>query len=468
MKSFALGWRARAAAGLLLVSLLTAMTANLNAESAAERDARMKWWREARLGMFVHWGLYSAAEGVWDGKQYGGGVEWIQHYAGVPTEEYAAKLKPLFKPKPGFAKEWARLAKEMGAEYVVFTSKHHEGFALHDSKYTDYDGKDFTGRDLFKEIVKALRTEGLRVGVYHSVIDWHHPDYQVKGTGLPHPLAQERNKNLPNPDAGRDMSRYVTFLHHQVEEIVSNYGPIDVLWWDWSSKETQGDSWRAPELMAMVRQHQPGIIQNNRLYHSPNVEGDNLGIFDTTKGDFTTPEQHIPATGMPGVDWEACMTLNGTWGYSQHDFAWKSAETLIRNTIDIASKGGNYLINAGPRADGTIPEAIQVRFHELGAWMKEYASSIRGTKANPVGAVPWGRITAKPGKLYLHVFDWPKDNRLSVPLKEAGAVRAYMLADKKALSLACETSGDAVKVTLQPGFQNPYASVVVLESSAVK
>lgn len=182
---------------LLAIAFSFFMTFSMNpclAESPAERDQRMRWWREARLGMFVHWGLYSAAEGVWDGKPYSGGVEWIQNQAGVPAEEYASRLKPLFKPKPGFAREWARLAKEMGAQYVVFTSKHHEGFALFDSKVTDYDAKDFTGRDLFKEIVTALRAEGIKVGVYFSVIDWHHPDFPIKDTGLPHPLKHDRKQ----------------------------------------------------------------------------------------------------------------------------------------------------------------------------------------------------------------------------------------------------------------------------------
>jgi alpha-L-fucosidase len=446
--------------GLLLLNL----GGNVRAETQEQRDARMKWWRDARLGMFVHWGLYSGAEGIWDGKPYGGGVEWIQNEAGVPADEYAQRMRPLFKPKPGFAKAWARLAKDMGAEYVVFTSKHHEGFALWDSKATDFDAKDFTGRDCFREIVSALRAEGLRVGVYFSVIDWHHPDFPVLKTGLPHPLQKERNRGLGTPDNGRVMSRYVNFMHRQVEEIVSRYGKLDVLWWDWSSRETQGDSWRAPELMTMVRQHQPRIIMNNRLYWSPNVEGDNLGLFDVRKGDFTTPEQHIPATGMPGVDWEACMTLNGTWGYSEHDLNWKSAETIIRNTVDIASKGGNYLINLGPRVDGSIPEAIGVRFHELGNWMKTYGEAIHATTANPLGEVDWGRITAKPGKLFLHVFNWPKGNFITVPSKGLVNTRAYMLADHARTPLRCEATAESLKVTLIPGFQNPYASVAVLET----
>lgn len=449
---------------VICLCMASSIVAATEPETKTHRDERMQWWREARLGMFVHWGLYSAAEGVWDGKQYDGGVEWIQNQAGIPTDEYAAKLKPLFRPKPGFAKEWARLAKSMGAKYVVFTGKHHEGFSLDNSKTTTFDGKDFTGRDLFKEIVQALRSEGLRVGVYYSMIDWHHPDFPVNNTGLPHPLKHERNKSIANPDEGRDPARYIAYMHRQVEEIVSNYGTLDVLWWDWSSKETQGESWKARELMALVRQHQPKIVMNNRLYYSPNVEGDNLGIFDFNKGDFTTPEQHIPATGMPGVDWEACMTLNGTWGYSQHDMKWKSAETLVCNTIDIASKGGNYLINAGPLADGSIPEAIRVRFLELGAWMKTYGESIYGTGANPLGAVAWGRITAKPGKLFLHIFDWPKNNQVLVPLNMARQTGAYMLADPKRRPLDCQSSDKGVTLTLLPRFQNPYASVVVLEA----
>lgn len=452
-------------AGSLLVLVASIGFSALAAESAAERDARMAWWRQARLGMFVHWGLYSAAEGVWDGQSYQGGVEWIQDYAGIPSEEYSARLRPLFRPKRGFAREWARLAKDMGAEYVVFTSKHHEGFALWDSKVSDFDARDFTGRDLFREIVDALRAEGLRVGTYFSVIDWHHPDFPVKNTGLPHPL-QKRLAKLPNdPDAGRVMSRYVDFMHRQAEEVVSRYGRIDVLWWDWSSKETQGESWRANDLMALVRRHQPQVIQNNRLFFSPNVEGDNLGIFDPAKGDFTTPEQHIPATGMPGVDWEACMTLNGTWGWSEHDFAWKSAETLVRNTVDIASKGGNYLINAGPMADGTIPETIAVRFRELGSWMKVYGESVRGTTANPVGAVPWGRITAKAGRLYLHVFEWPKNHQITVPITNAKTATGYMLADATRSPVACDLTAGGIVVTLRPAFLNPYASVVVLETT---
>jgi alpha-L-fucosidase len=216
------------------------------AETPAERDARMAWWRSARLGMFVHWGLYSAAEGVWDGQEFKGGVEWIQHYAGVPAEVYAARLKPAFRPKPGFAREWARLARDLGAEYVVFTAKHHEGFALWDSRVTDFDARAFTGRDLFKEIVNALRAEGLRVGVYFSVIDWHHPDFPVLDTGLPHPLQKHAKDPGFQGATGRVMSRYVDFMHRQAEEVVTRYGKLDILWWDYSSKRPRAKAGAPP------------------------------------------------------------------------------------------------------------------------------------------------------------------------------------------------------------------------------
>lgn len=436
----------------------------LQAETTQERDARMAWWREARLGMFVHWGLYSQAAGVWDGKKYWGGCEWIQNNAGIPTEEYEVALRPLFKPKADFAAEWASLAKEMGAKYVVFTSKHHEGFALHDSALTDYDAKDFCGRDLTREIVNALRKENLKVGFYHSMIDWHHPDYVAFDNTLPHPLKHERNKDKTLPVEGHDFNKYLDFLSGQVQELTLNYQP-DIFWWDFSHPSAEGHHWRAKSLLTQVYNNVPGIIQNNRLYNSGNVSGDNLSIFDPSKGDFTTPEQYIPATGMPGVDWEVCMTLNGSWGYSNHDMNWKSGETIIRNTIDIVSKGGNYLLNVGPAPDGSIPEASYVRIKELGNWMKTYGSSIYGTKANPLKEVSWGRITAKgDDMLYLHVFSWPEDGCITVPLKPEGNLRSWMLADTTMRDLETEVTEDGVKIHLLSPYENPYASVVVLKA----
>lgn len=269
-----------------------------------QRDARMKWWRDARFGMFVHWGLYSGLAGTWEGKPVAtkGGMEWIQQRVKADTGVYAERAIPLFKPTPGFARQWARLAREAGCKYVVFTTKHHDGFALHDSKVSDYDAGSVLQRDLVKEIVDALRAEGLRVGFYHSVIDWHHDQYEyARSQQLPHPL-----KGQPYPNGSRNHAKYLEYLHAQVNELTSNYGPVDILWWDYSALDFQGnEAWRATELMGKVRAKQPGVIMNNRLFRATEagVSGTAANAIparmDPKYGDFSTPEQHIPATGTP-------------------------------------------------------------------------------------------------------------------------------------------------------------------------
>ena len=439
------------------------------AETSQQRDARMQWWREARFGMFVHWGLYSGLAGTWEGKPVGtrGGMEWIQQRVKADTGTYAKRAIPLFKPREGFSRQWAQLAKEAGCRYVVFTSKHHEGFALHDSKVSDYDAGSVLHRDLVKEIVDACRAEGLRVGFYHSVIDWHHDQYAYElSKQLPHPL-----KGQPYPNGQRDHAKYVEYLHAQVHELVSNYGPVDILWWDYSSQDFQGEeAWRAFELMANVRVKQPKIVMNNRLFRIPEAGFIGMGTaaiasrLDPKYGDFITPEQHIPATGMPGVDWETCMTMNTTWGFSQHDHAWKSDETLIRNLIDIASKGGNYLLNIGPKGDGSVPPESAQSMKAIGAWMKTNGESIYATAASPFERLDWGRCTQKqlPGgktRLYLHVFNWPQDGKLVVPLVTDSSATARRLADGKSLVV---TAGDN-QTTVAVGAEAPDKIATVIE-----
>jgi len=284
------------------------------AESKEQRDKRMQWWRDARFGMFVHWGLYSGLAGTWNEKPVGkrGGMEWIQQRVGVDTWEYAHQAVPRFRPKENFAEQWAKLASQAGCKYVVFTTKHHDGFCLFNSQYTTYDAYDLIGRDLCREIVDAVRSEGLKVGFYHSVIDWHHPQYDYfKADQLPHPL-----KGKPSPNGPRNHDIYVNYLHHQARELFSNYGTVDVIWWDYSKKGNDGPFWLANELMSMARSLQPAVISNNRLYHIPHIEKDDsvdrLRTWKPEQGDFTTPEQTIPSTGIPGADWEVCMTMNTT------------------------------------------------------------------------------------------------------------------------------------------------------------
>ncbi len=448
----------------LLATMMLTTALQAQTETREQRDERMKWWREARFGMFVHWGLYSGLAGTWDGKPVAttGGMEWIQQRVKADTDTYAKAAIPKFKPKPGFAREWAELARQAGCRYLVFTTKHHDGFALHDSKVSDFDAGSVLGRDLVKEIVEACRAVGLRVGFYHSVIDWHHDQYEyARSQQLPHPL-----KGRPYPNGQRDHSKYVDYLHKQVAELVSNYGPVDILWWDYSAQDFQGqEAWRAFDLMKLVRDKQPKIIMNNRLFRSAEAGWKSMGTegytanLDPKYGDFITPEQHIPATGMPGVDWETCMTLNTTWGYSEHDHAWKSDETLIRNLIDIASKGGNYLLNIGPTGDGSIPEETIKSFHAIGAWMKINGEAIYGTTASPFEKLEWGRCTQKPGKLYLHIFDWPKNGKLHLPI--ANKVARAALLGGGALPVTASATG--VEITLPAEAPDKIATVVALD-----
>jgi len=456
---------------MIAVSLAVVPAFSIADESATDRDARMAWWREARFGMFVHWGLYSGLAGTWEGKAVGtkGGMEWIQQRVKADTDTYAKSAIPLFKPEPGFAKEWANLARNAGCRYIVFTTKHHDGFALHNSKVSDYDAGSVLSRDLVKEIVDAARAAGLRVGFYHSVIDWHHDQYEYgKSKQLPHPL-----KGKPYPNGERNHSKYQDYLHAEVDELISNYGAVDVMWWDYSSQDFQGDeAWRAFDLIKMVRTKQPAIIMNNRLFRCKEAGWAGMGTdgfipqLEPKYGDFITPEQHIPATGMPGVDWEPCMTLNTTWGYSEHDVAWKTDETLIRNLIDIASKGGNYLLNIGPKGDGSMtPETIK-SFKAIGDWMKANGESIYGTLASPFKKLEWGRCTQKKiadgnTRLYLHIFNWPVDGKLLITGLVSKPIKASLLAGGKSLDFSSD--GKHVIISLPAEVPDNIASVVVVD-----
>ncbi len=428
-----------------------------------DHDARMAWWREARFGMFVHWGLYSGLAGTWDDEPVAGAAEWLQNTVGADAHEYARAAIPKFVPKEGFARDWARLAKEAGCKYVVFTTKHHDGFALHDSGVTTYDAGDLLNRDLVREITDALRAEGLRIGFYHSVIDWQHPQYDFEAAlELPYP----RRGRLLNPGV-RNHSRYIDFLHTQARELLGNYGQVDIVWWDYSSTKFQGaEAWRAEDLLAMARGLQPAIISNNRLYRTPEAGWKGMGTdgftmqLDTRFGDFITPEQHIPATGMPGVDFEVCMTMNRTWGFSEHDKDWKSTEILIRNLIDIASKGGNYLLNIGPLGDGSVPEASITRMREMGAWLEKYGEAIYGTTASPFEEVPYdGRVTRKGGDLFLHLFAAPESGVIDLP--DTAASRARWLCSGKEIQL--DSRGGSLVIHAGGALPDAIASVVHLE-----
>ena len=309
---------------------------NKTAETKAQRDARMQWWREARFGMFIHWGLYSVPAGTYHGKQIGGIGEWIMNCGEIPVAEYAGFAKQ-FNPVKFNADEWVSIAKNAGMKYIVITSKHHDGFAMFHSKASLYNIVDATpfGRDPLKELAAACKKQGIKLGFYYSQAqDWHHPG------GFAYATNGRKQGHWDKAQDG-DFHKYIREIAiPQVREILTNYGDVAVLWWDTPAGMTREE---VHELAGLLKL-QPKIIANNRLGN---------GI----DGDTETPEQFIPATGYPGRDWETCMTMNDTWGYKSYDHNWKSTETLLRNLIDIASKGGNYLLNVGPTNEGLIPPA---------------------------------------------------------------------------------------------------------------
>ncbi len=436
-------------AGLLSLTLV-AVVACSGTEQGSEKDRRMAWWREARFGLFIHWGLYAIPAGQWGDETHHG--EWIMNTAHIPVEEYE-KLVDEFNPVEFDADEWARTAKNAGMKYIVITSKHHDGFCLFDSQYTDYDVMSTPfGRDIMKELSEACRRHGLRMCWYHSIMDWHHPDY------LPRRGWETRSTE------GADFDTYVGYLHGQVTELLTNYGPIGIMWFDGEWEGTWNHDYGQP-LYDLCLELQPDVIVNNRVDKG---RGGMAGITEDARyaGDYGTPEQEIPATGLPGVDWETCMTMNRHWGYNRLDLGYKSSEQLIRMLVDIASKGGNYLLNVGPTPEGLFPPESVERLKEIGAWMDVNGESIYGTSANPFSSLPWGRCTIKESrrktKMYLHVFDWPEDGQLQVEGIGNRAVRAYLLADPGE-KVVVKRSGTDLHLALPADPPDEACSVVVLE-----
>jgi alpha-L-fucosidase len=455
------------AAFLVFSTIFAATAPPLGAQ--VQTPDRLQWFREAKFGLFIHWGVYSMI----------GREEWARQLLQIPLKEYQY-YADNFNPVDFDPDAWAALAKDAGVKYVIITSKHHDGFSIFDSHYTDYDiMKAKYGKDILGPLSSSMKKAGIPLGFYYSIMDWHHPDY------LPRREWEKRSTQ------GASFARYVQHLKGQVRELLTKYGPIDVMWFDgqWEGTWTHE---RGLDMYRYVRGLQPDIIVNNRVDKGG-------GDFQLTRdasfaGDFGTPEQEVPPTGLPGVghpsaaaalgtppDWETCMTMNDHWGYNSHDENWKSSEQLIRTLVDVASKGGNLLLNVGPTAEGLIPQPSVERLAAMGRWLKANGEAIYGTSASPfptlgrtgAGAAPgtassWGRATQKrmpdgSTRLYLHVFDWPKDGTLVVDGLLSEPTSAFLLADPSRSPLVTGRDRDVLTVALPAAAPDPVDTVVVVD-----
>ncbi|MES2377932.1 MAG: alpha-L-fucosidase [Bacteroidota bacterium] len=443
---------------------LLILITNVFAQKTLTRDERMKWWREARFGMFIHWGDYAQWAGLYKGNKVAHGGEWIMNRGKIPVAEYQAAAK-TFNPVKYDADEWVRMAKDAGMKYIVITAKHHDGFAMFKSNASKWNIADATpyGKDVLKPLAEACKKYGIKLGFYYSQAqDWNNP-----GGAVARKVATD---GWANPDSASidaytkahtghwdpyqttaTMAQYIDRVAvPQVKELLTNYGDVAVLWWDTPTGMTDEYAEKLNAVLAL----QPNIITNDRLKR-PNYPGD-------TK----TPEQKIPSLSeLDGKDWETCMTMNGTWGYKSYDTKWKTPETLIHNLCDIASKGGNYLLNVGPDPLGQFPQGSIDDLKAIGVWMKTNSEAIYATTASPLQALSWGRCTKKiQGDntiLYLSVFKWPTDGKLTVPGLKNQIISAKLLANGTALTSSAAADGLIINLPAQA--PDAIASVIKVE-----
>lgn len=372
------------------------MSEKMGNQVVEARTERTKWYCDARFGMFIHWGLYSIpARG-----------EWVRSTERMPKEEYD-QFFDEFTTENYDPKEWARLAKKAGMKYAVLTAKHHDGFCLYDTALTDFKSTNAPcKRDLVRDFLDAFRAEGIRVGLYFSIIDWRHPDFPHYGDKF-HPMRD--NEEFKGKE--HDFDRYLTYMHGQVKELLTNYGHLDLMWFDFSYGPMNCEKWKASELIEMVRSIQPHIVIDNRLEGSAENAGSIRTLNPTAySGDFASPEQMVPPEGIRDeggnpIPWEACITLNNNWGYAAHDYHYKSAKMVIHMLVECVSKNGNLILNVGPNAKGEIPKESVEILEEVGAWMHQNGRSIYGCGLSEFPKPEWGRFTQNGKKLYAHVME---------------------------------------------------------------
>jgi len=433
-------------------------------QDSLSNDQRMQWWREARFGMFIHWGVYAVPAGTFRGNKINNLGEWIMNRGKIPVLEYQ-QFAQQFNPVLYDPEAWVKAAKDAGMKYIVITAKHHDGFALFESKASKWNVVDATPykKDLLKPLADACRKQGVKLGFYYSQAqDWNNAGGAVSrkparegwanpDSSLIDAYTKEHEGHWDPAQTIKTMGQYIDDVAvPQVKELLSNYGDVGLIWWDTPTGMT--DEYAA-KLDALLKQH-PQIISNDRL-ERPNYPGN-----------YKTPEQRIPnLSELDGKDWETCMTMNETWGYKSYASNWKSTETLVRNLIDIASKGGNYLLNVGPKADGTFPQESIDLLKGIGVWMKTNGEAIYGTKASPFGLFSWGRCTKKEtGKntvLYLSVFEWPKDGKLIVPGLRNKLIAASLLANK--IKLKSNKTPEGAVIVLPATALDPIATVIKVE-----
>jgi len=427
---------------LCVMALLAASAWSQSTTPDPQREQRIQWWRQARFGMFIHWGLYAVPAGEWKGKPIPGIGEWIMNRARIPVAEYE-QLARQFNPVKFNAEEWVRLAKDAGMKYIVITSKHHDGFAMYGSKASSYNIVDATPfkRDPMKELAAACRKAGIRLCFYYShAQDWHERD----GAG--------NDWDFP-PDPQKNFAKYFEEkAKPQVRELLANYGPLGLIWFDTPRLITKE---QAVEITALVHKLQPSCLVSGRVGHNA--------------GDYDSAGDNQISVGLVRRDWETPVTMNDTWGFKKDDHNWKSVPVLIRQLVRITSRGGNYLLNVGPTAEGEIPQPSVERLREIGQWLRVNGESIYGASPNPFTYnLEWGFITTREGKLYLHLLDWPQKQLIVYGIRNK-IRNAYLLADRGRKHLAFKQESDpaidfySTSIQLPVAPPDKYDSIIALE-----